>query len=75
MALESSQGELQVWFRPHLDRKLGREIMIAQSLGSPNREFRDSTLGVSGKKCHSNVASAGERKEYYMGEGDGFPRV
>jgi hypothetical protein len=27
------------------------------------------------KKCHSDVASAESYKEYYMGEGGGFPRV
>jgi hypothetical protein len=25
--------------------------------------------------CHSDVASATSRREYYMGEGGGFPRV
>jgi len=25
--------------------------------------------------CHSNVASVVRRKEYYKGEGGGFPRV
>ncbi len=28
-----------------------------------------------GKKCHSDVGAAERRKEYYMGEGGGFPRV
>jgi len=28
-----------------------------------------------GKKCHSDVAPAGSCREYYMGEGGGFPRV
>jgi len=32
-------------------------------------------LGSPGKKCHSDVASAGSCREYYMGEGGGFPRV
>jgi hypothetical protein len=27
------------------------------------------------KKCHSDVASAESCREYYMGEGGGFPRV
>jgi hypothetical protein len=50
MALESSQIELQVWFRPRPDRRLGREPMMSQSPGSPKpREFRDSTLGVMGQ--------------------------
>jgi hypothetical protein len=32
-------------------------------------------LGSPRKKSHSDVASAVRRKEYYMGEGGGFPRV
>jgi hypothetical protein len=32
-------------------------------------------FGSPGKKCHSDVASVGEHREYYMGEGGGFPRV
>jgi hypothetical protein len=38
MTLESSQGELQDWFRPCPDRRLGREVMMAQSLGSLNQD-------------------------------------
>jgi len=34
--LESSQGELQLWFRPRLNPSSGREVMNAQSPGSPN---------------------------------------
>jgi hypothetical protein len=30
-------------------------------------------LGSPGKKCHSDVAFAGSCREYYMGEGGGFP--
>ncbi len=32
-------------------------------------------FGSPGKMCHLDVASVGERIEYYMGEGGGFPRV
>jgi hypothetical protein len=32
-------------------------------------------FGSPRKKCHLDVASAGERREYYMAEGGGFPRV
>jgi len=38
-------------------------------------QFRDSTLGVPGKKYRSDVGAAENHKEYYMGEGGGFPRV
>jgi hypothetical protein len=32
-------------------------------------------VGSPEKKCHSDVASVENCREYYMGEGDGFPRV
>jgi hypothetical protein len=32
-------------------------------------------LGSPRKKIHSDVAPAGSCREYYMGEGGGFPRV
>jgi len=36
--LESSQGELQVYFRPHLNRRSEQEVMIVQIPGSPNQD-------------------------------------
>jgi hypothetical protein len=77
--LESSQQELKLWFKPRPDPSSGREVMIPQSPGSPNRDsFRTVSgllLGSRGKKSHLNVASARSCKEYYKGEGGGFPRV
>ncbi len=32
-------------------------------------------FGSSEKKCHSDVGAARKHKEYYMGEGGGFPRI
>jgi hypothetical protein len=32
-------------------------------------------LGSPGTKNHSDMGAAGRHKEYYMGEGGGFPRV
>jgi hypothetical protein len=32
-------------------------------------------LGSPGTKNHSDVDAAEKRREYYMGEGGGFPRV
>jgi hypothetical protein len=79
MELESSRGELQLWFRPRCDRTLQLGIMSSQSPETPTGtflgQFRDSNLGVPGKKSHLDVASAESCKVYYMGEGGGFPRV
>jgi hypothetical protein len=53
--------------------------MSSQSLGTPTEtisgQFRDSNLRSPGKKSHLDVVSAEWRREYYMGEGGGFPRV
>ncbi len=38
MALESSQGELQLWFRPHSNRRLEPGDMSSQSLGTPTQD-------------------------------------
>jgi hypothetical protein len=32
-------------------------------------------FGSLGKKCHSDASAAERRREYYMGEVGGFPRV
>ncbi len=32
-------------------------------------------LGNPGTKNHSDVGATGRHKEYYMGEGGGFPRI
>jgi hypothetical protein len=50
MALESSQKELQDWFRPRPNRSSGREVMMAQSLGSPNRDNFGTPLWESRDK-------------------------
>jgi hypothetical protein len=79
MALKSSRQELQLWFKPRPDPSSGREIMVSQSPGSPNRDNFGTVsgllLGSFGKKSHLDVASARSCKEYYKGEGGGFLRV
>jgi hypothetical protein len=49
--------------------------MAVQSYGSPAVTLSRLHFGSPNKMCHSNVASATSRKEYYMGEGGSFPRV
>jgi hypothetical protein len=56
--LESSWGELQVWLRPHPDRRFEQRVMSCQSPGSLNRvslgivsgQFWDFHLKVSRQK-------------------------
>jgi len=74
-ALESSRRELQHWFRFRLDPSLKRGVMAVQSFGSPSRTLSGLHFGSPNKMCHSDVASVVRCREYYMGEGGGFPRV
>jgi hypothetical protein len=48
--LESSQGELQVCFRPRPNRRSGREVMNTQSLESLNRDSFRTPLWESWEK-------------------------
>jgi hypothetical protein len=48
--LESSRGELQDWFRTCPDRRSGREVTMAQSPGSPNRDSFGTSLWESRDK-------------------------
>jgi hypothetical protein len=74
--LKISQRELQLWFKPRPDPSLGQEVMNAQSPGSPNRNsFRTPLWESREKKSHLDVASARSCREYYKGEGGGFPWV
>ncbi len=50
MVLESSRGELQLWFKPRPDPSLGREVMNAQSPGSPNQDSFKTPLWESREK-------------------------
>jgi hypothetical protein len=49
--LKSSQRELQLWFRPCPDPSLGRGVMSVQSPEIQTGQFRDSILGVPGKRA------------------------
>ncbi len=60
----SSQSE--VWTRSYELPKVPR-VQTETVLGL--------LLGNHGTKSHSDVSAVSKRREYYMGEGDGFPRV
>jgi hypothetical protein len=75
MALKSSRGELQHWFRPCSNRTWQLRDMSSQSPGTPTGTVSGLQLGSPGKKSHLDVASAESCKEYYKGEGGGFRRV
>jgi hypothetical protein len=75
MALERSRRGLQLWFRPRCDPTLQSGVMVVQSSGSSAGTISGLHFRSPGNLCHSDVASATSRREYYMGEGGGFPRV
>jgi hypothetical protein len=49
--------------------------MTVQSSGSLAEIISGLHFGSPNKMCHLDVASATSHREYYMGEGGGFPRV
>jgi hypothetical protein len=49
--------------------------MTLQSPGVQTRTISGLLLGNPGIKSHSDVGATERRKEYYMGEGGGFPRI
>jgi hypothetical protein len=53
----------------------GKELWPSKVPGLQLETVSGLQLGSLGKKCHLDVVSAESCKEYYMGEGGGFPRV
>jgi hypothetical protein len=49
--------------------------MSSQSPRTPTGTISGLQLGSPGKKSHLDVIPEMWRREYYMGEGGGFPRV
>ncbi len=75
MALERSRRGLQLWFKPHRDRTLQSGVMGSQISGSPTGTISGLHFGSPKNLCHLDVASTARYREYYMGEGGGFPWV
>jgi hypothetical protein len=53
----------------------GEELCASKVPGLQPGTVSGLQLGSPGKKSHSDVASVVRHREYYMGEGGGFPRV
>jgi hypothetical protein len=75
MALERSRRGLQVWLRPRRDQTWQSGVISAQRPGTPPGTISGLQLGSPGKKSHLDVIPEMWRREYYMREGGGFPRV
>jgi hypothetical protein len=75
MALKRSRQGLQLWFRPRCDQTLQSGVMAIQSSGSPIGIISGLHFRSPKNLCHLDVVSIASCREYYMGEGGGFPRV
>jgi hypothetical protein len=67
MALESSRGELQLWFRSRPDRRLEREIMFVQSPETPTRDNFGTPLWESREKEPLGCSLGGEVQSILYG--------
>ncbi len=74
-SLERSRRGLQLWFRPRRDSTLQSGVTSSQSPGTLLETISELQLGSPEKKSHLEVASAESCREYYKGEGGGFPRI
>jgi hypothetical protein len=75
MELERSRRGLQLWFRPCCDQTLQSGVMVVQSFESLAGTISGLHFGNPKNLCHLDVASMASCREYYMGEGGGFPQV
>jgi hypothetical protein len=67
MALESSWGELQLWFGPRPDRRSGREDMVVQSPGTPTRDSFETPPWESREKEPFGCSLGGEVQNILYG--------
>jgi hypothetical protein len=56
-------------------RGLSRELWAPKVLGVQSGTISGPLLGSPGIKSHSDVGAAEQRREYYTGEGGGFPWI
>jgi hypothetical protein len=66
---------LQLWFRPHFNRRFAHKVMGPQSLGSLNFGNFETPIWESWDKIHLDVGFVERHNVYYTGEGVGFPQV
>jgi hypothetical protein len=54
---------------------LSKKLWMPKVLGVQTGTVSGLHFGSPGKKCHSDASATERHREYYMGEGGGFPRV
>jgi hypothetical protein len=73
--LESVFWGLQLCLRPHLNQRFAHKVGPPKLHESQFWEFQDSNLGVLRQNDIWVLAPWPDTKEYYKGEGGGFPQV
>jgi hypothetical protein len=73
--LESSQRELQLWFRPYPIRAWGEKLWMPKVPKVQIGTISGLHFGSPRKNSHLDASAAKSCRKYYMGEGGGFPRV
>jgi hypothetical protein len=58
-----------------LTRGRGEKVWMPKVLGVQTGTILGLHFGSPGKKCHYDASAAVRRREYYMGEGGGFPWI
>jgi len=56
-------------------RGWSKKLRTPKVLGVQTKIVSGLHFGSHGKKCHSDASAVERHREYYMGEGGGFPRV
>jgi hypothetical protein len=64
--LKSSRKRIQLFFKPHLNRRFAQEITSLQSFWNPN--FGNFETPTSKTKWHLGTAPMANHKEYYKGK-------
>jgi hypothetical protein len=64
---------LKLCFKPHFNQNSAQEVMGVQSGKSPNFGNFGTLDLKSEEKWHLGVTPIANHKEYYKGEGGGFP--
>jgi hypothetical protein len=68
--LEISQRRLQLLLEPHINQGSAQDVVAFQSVDNPNfGSFKSPKT-----KWHLNVTLMTNHREYYKGEGGGFPK-
>ncbi len=76
---DSSLKDLEESYNFGLDlvtiRVWGKKLCASKVPGVQTETISGLHFGSPGKKSHLDASVAESYREYYMGEGDGFPRV